>query len=190
MDTPPASEYTQAEAYAPVETAAAEAVAALHDFPGFEQRSWAEMPCSRRGVDDPDYTNIEVRYRFSIADSQTDLVRQQYVDSLREHWIGKGYRIVTDDAVEGTTRTDRNLVAHRADGVTLWYNVSGYVGLYIQSGCVPTSDIADIQYIPPTGGIRPGGKGDKVEEYFPGGIPVTQQAVNPFDSPESFEDQL
>lgn len=187
---PPESVYTQAEAYAPMEAAAAETVAALEGFPGFEKRSWAEMPCSHNGVDDPDYTKIEIRYLFTLPDSGTDLVREQFVQALRDHWTALGYRITTDDSVEGAERTDRNLVAVREDGISLWYAVGGYVGLFIGSGCVPVSDTADIEYVPPTGGIEPGGPNDLVGDYFPDGIPVTHQAVAPFESPESYDEDL
>jgi hypothetical protein len=117
-------------------------------------------------------------------------VREQYVDALREYWTGQGYTITTDDAVEGPERTDRNLVAVRDDGISLWYAVGGYVGLFIGSGCVPVSDKSEIEYIPPTGGIEPGGKGDNVGEYFPEGIPTSREAVAPFESPETFDGQL
>jgi hypothetical protein len=189
-EAPPESAYTQAEAYAPMEAAAADTVASLPDFPGFEQRSWGELPCSHNGIDDPDYTKIEIRYRFSLPASGSDLVREQYVDALREYWTGQGYTITTDDAVEGPERTDRNLVAVRDDGISLWYAVGGYVGLFIGSGCVPVSDKSEIEYLPPTGGIEPGGKGDNVGEYFPEGIPTTHEAVAPFESPDTFDGQL
>ncbi|MCD0444824.1 hypothetical protein LO763_14495 [Glycomyces sp. A-F 0318] len=191
METaPPESAYTQAEAYAPMEAAAAEAVAALPDFPGFEQRSWAEMPCSRGGVDDPDYTRIEIRYRFSLPDSGAPLVRERYVELLRDHWTGLGYEITADDAVEGGERTDRNLVALREDGISLWYAVGGYAGLFIDSGCVPVSDAGDIEYVPPTGGVAPGGPGDLVGDYFPEGVPAAREAVAPFEPPADYGDHL
>lgn len=142
------------------------------------------MPCSHDGVDDDEYTAIEVRYRFSIADSATEQVRDQYVATLREHWTDAGYEIATDDEVEGAERTDRNLVAVRHDGISLWYAVGGYVGLYIGSGCVPVSEAGEIEYIPPTGGVEPGGPGDLVEEYFPDGIPTTHEALAPLNPPE------
>jgi hypothetical protein len=187
---PPESVYTQAEAYAPMEAAAAETVAALEDFPGFEDRSWNEMPCSHNGIDDPDYTQIEIRYLFSLPDSETDLVREEFVNALRDHWTSLGYRITTDDSVEGAERTDRNLVAVREDGISLWYAVGGYAGLFIGSGCVPVSDKAEIEYVPPTGGIEPGGPNDRVGDYFPEGIPTQHEAIAPFESPESYDGDL
>lgn len=187
---PPESEYTQAEAYAPMEAAAAESAAAIEGFPGFESRSWGEMPCSRNGVDDPNYTKIEIRYLFSLPDSGTDLVREEFVDTLRDHWTSLGYSITTDDSVEGAERTDRNLVAVREDGINLWYAVGGYVGLFIGSGCVPVSDKSEIEYIPPTGGVEPGGPNDLVGDYFPDGIPTQHEAIAPFESPESYDGDL
>lgn len=190
MDNPPESEYTQATAYAPMEAAAAEAVAALQDFPGFERRLWAELPCSRNGVDDPNFTNIEIEYRFSLPDSESEPVRTAYVDRLREHWTSLGYEITIDEATELADRTDYSLSAAREDGISFWYWVSGYVVLRIQSGCVPVSDHAEIEYIPPTGGIEPAGEGDVVGEYFPDGIPTSHEAIAPFEAPEHYEDDL
>jgi hypothetical protein len=199
LDTPPESKYTQAEAYAPMEAVAAETVASLPDFPGFEQRSWGEMPCSHNGIDDPDYTNIEIRYDFSAETSGTDQVRNEFVDLLREYWTSQGYEIVTDESTTRGDRLDHDIVAERDDGITLWYRVAGYAGLMIQSGCVPVSDKSEIEYIPPTGGIEPGGEGDKLSQYFPDGIPTDQAAAvdpfagtpatgpRPFDSPDSYD---
>ena len=187
---PPESAYTQAEAYAPMEAAAAETVDALADFPGFEKRSWTEMPCSHNGIEDPDYTKIEIRYLFTLPDSESELVRDQYTEALRGHWTELDYTIATDEAVEGADRTDRNLVAVREDGISLWYAVGGYVGLFIGSGCVPAGDKSEIEYIAPTGGIEPGGANDLVGDYFPEGIPATREAIAPFATPESFEGHL
>lgn len=204
MNTPPESAYTQAEAYEPMEAAAADAVAALPEFPGFEQRTWAELPCSHNGEDDPDYTNIEIRYQISDENSGVERVRTEYVDLLRDHWSSLGYEITFDETKEKSNgRTDRNLAVQRDDGITLWYRVWGGVSLLIQSGCVPVSDVADFEYVPPTGGIEPGGMGDNVSDYFPEGIPSeeesdeaiapfaeNQAALVPFSSPGSFEGHL
>lgn len=204
MNTPPDSVYSQAEAYAPMEAAAADAVAVLPDFPGFEQRSWGEMPCSHNGVDDPDYTNIEIRYRMSGESSTEDRVRGEYVDLLREHWSSLGYQITYEaESERADGGTARDIAVKREDGITLWYSVAGYASLMIQSGCVPVSDPADIPYVPPAGGIEPGGEGDKLRNYFPDGVPTDatsdeaiapfgedQAAPLPFSSPGSFEGLL
>ncbi|WP_155830292.1 hypothetical protein [Glycomyces tenuis] len=201
LNQPPQTEYTQAEAYAPMEAVAAEAVESLTDFPGFEQRSWGEMPCSHNGIDDPDYTNIEIDYSFSLEVSETDQIREDYVEELREYWTAQGYEITRDEESTYDDRLDRNLVVRTDDGITLWYRVAGYVGLVIQSGCVPVSDLSEIEYVPPIGGIEPGGEGDKLDRYFPDGIPTDQAAAvdpfantqagpAPFDSPGSYDNLL
>ncbi|SDD97129.1 hypothetical protein [Glycomyces harbinensis] len=189
MESPPESVYTQAESYAPAEGAVADLVAALPDFPGFAKRSWAELPCTRAGVEDPDYTNVELRYQFSAEDSATPLVNERYVDLLREHWRGLGHEIIRDDTTELDDATYRDLTAVREDGITLWYSAAHLATLMVQSGCVPRSDPSEIPYVPPSGGIRPGGKGDGVGEYFPEGIPAARPA-NPFDAPDTYDDQL
>jgi hypothetical protein len=190
MDNPPEPQYTQAEAYAPMEAAAAEAVAALPDFPGFKERIWSEMPATHDGIDVPGYTIVEVTYVFSLPDSATPLVRETYVDVLRDHWTSLGYRITRDATKEKTDRTDRSLVAIRPDGIALWYWASGYTVLRIQSGPVTASEPEAIPYVPPTGGVVPGGRYDKVGKYFPDGVPADRDAVNPFDSPDSYEGSL
>lgn len=207
MNTAPESEYTQAEAYEPMEAAVADAVEALSNFPGFGQRSWSELPCSRNGVDDSDYTSIEITYQFSSENSESELVRQGYVDELRDYWTSLGYEITSDESKERASgRIDHDLVAKRDDGITLWYSVWDISALIIQSGCVPVSDASEIEYIAPSGGIEPGGEGDLVakdEDYFPDGIPTDEAAaVDPFantqaaassaqfDSPANYEGLL
>lgn len=169
---PPETEHTQAEAYAPMEAAVANAVSALPDFPGFERRLWGELECSHRGISNDEYTEIEIEYRFSLPDSESPLVRETYVDELRAQWEALGYEITRDEATELEDRTDYSLSAERDDGIGLWYWVSGYVVLRVQSGCVPVSALDEIEYIPPAGGIEPGGENDDVGAYFPDGIPT------------------
>jgi hypothetical protein len=185
MNTPPDAHYTQAEAYAPMEAAAADAIAVLPDFPGFEKRSWSRVPCSRGGVDDPTYTNVEISYWFSIEDSGLDRVRSQYVDILREHWTSLGYEIIHEENRERPDgSTARGTAVKRDDDITLWYSASGYAVLIIQSGCVPVSDLDEFEYIPPAGGIEPGSEGDIVDRYFPDGIPTedaSADAIAPFE---------
>lgn len=184
MNTPPESVYTQAEAYAPMEDAAADAVAVLPDFPGFMQRSWAELPCSHNGKVDPDYTNIEIRYMMSVEDSREERVNGQYVELLRDHWTSLGYEIVYEKEREYEDGSaSRSIAVKRDDGITLWYSAAGHAALKIQSGCVPVSDPSEIEYVPPAGGIEPGGEGDKLSRYFPDGIPAEEtsaDAIAPF----------
>jgi hypothetical protein len=203
LNQPPESEYTQAEAYAPMEAAVAESIAVLPDFPGFGSRTWRENPCSHNGVDDPDYTNIEITYDFSEEVSQSDLLREDYVASLREFWKSQGYEITDDEERQRETRVDRSLAAELGDGISLWYAVGRYAGFIINSGCVPVSDPGEIEYIPPVGGIEPGSDKDNVDRYFPDGIPTDQAAaidpfadgqaiatLIPFQSPRTYDDLL
>lgn len=184
-EEPPESTYTEAEAFAPMESAATEAVAVLPDFPGFESRSWNELPCSHNGIDNSDYVNIEIRYGFNDADSMTPLVRETYVDSLREYWEIQGYEIHRDEP-SGTGKY-YSLEARREDGINLWYRVSGGVSLLIKSGCVPKSDGSEIQYIPPAGGLAPGSKWDTVDIEGVQGVPEgpSEEATSPFEESES-----
>jgi len=169
---PPEARYTQAEAYAPMEAAAAEAAAALPDFPGFASRTWHELPCSHGGAEDPGHVGVEISYMFAEPLWSDPLVREEYADALRGKWAEDGLDVHRDDSVTlATGRTDRNVEALREDGINLWYRVSGVVGLVVQSGCVRRSDPGEIEYVPPAGGIAPGSAGDLVGEYFPEGIP-------------------
>ncbi|MFC3493013.1 hypothetical protein [Glycomyces rhizosphaerae] len=203
LDAPPESEYTQAEAYAPMEEAVDKTVTVLPEFPGFESRWWHELPCEHNGISSADYTNIEIEYTFSTDDSATELTREQYVDVLREHWTSLGYEITRDEERQRGDRLDHDLVAEREDGISLWYTLGSYNAFLIQSGCVPVSDPSEIEYIAPVGGIEPGGDMDMVDDYFPDGIPTDQAAAIdpfagtqatyapvPFESPESYEGQI
>ncbi|MEV3935589.1 hypothetical protein AB0K52_06385 [Glycomyces sp. NPDC049804] len=181
-DTPPEATYTQAEAYAPMEQAVAETVEVLPDFPGFSARGWYELPCSHSGVDDPDYTNIEISYSFSDEVSADALARQQYVGVLRDQWTQLGYSVEVDEGAGEFY----DLSVVREDGIKLWYRVARVVSLKVQSGCVPASESSEIPYIPPSGGVVPGSANDGVADYFPDGIPtenLTADAVDPFATP-------
>jgi hypothetical protein len=183
-EQPPKSIYTQAEAYGPMEEAVAELTEVLPGFPGFAFRGWGEMPCSHNGIDDDRFTNVEVDYTFSRAVSDDPLVRETYVEVLRERWTAQGYEVHRDDRRVGAERVDHSLEARRADGINLWYRVGAVVGITVQSGCVPKSDKSEIDYIPPAGGVEPGGENDGVGRYFPDGIPVesdSPSAIDPFD---------
>ncbi|MCD0444380.1 hypothetical protein LO763_12175 [Glycomyces sp. A-F 0318] len=203
-EQPPATDYTQAEAYEPMEQGVADLVEALPDFPGFERRSWNELPCSHGGLDDSDYTSIEIRYTFSEAVSATTQVREDYLDELRTYWSELGLDIHRDDA-SGTGKY-HSIEARREDGINFYYSVGYQVGLMIQSGCVPRSDVSELTYIPPSGGIVPGSEQDTVahdSHYFPEGVPTDQAAAIdpfataqpvsgpvPFDPPASYEGHL
>lgn len=203
VNEPPESEYTQAEVYAPMETAVADSIAVLPEFPGFGSRTWHQNPCSHDGVDDPDYINVEIWYDLSEQDSQSDLVREDYVAALREWWESQGYEITADDSTQLESRVDHILSAQREDGISLGYAVGKYAGFIINSGCVPVSELSEIEYIPPVGGIEPGSDQDNVDRYFPDGIPTDQAAAidpfaraqthgvpAPFEPPATYDDQL
>jgi hypothetical protein len=159
-EEPPESKYVESEVFVPMEAEVADTVAALPDFPGFESRSWNEMPCSHNGADSSEYVNIEIRYGFDDADSLTPTVRETYVDTLRQRWSDLGYDIHRDQPTPDGEHYA--LEARREDGINLWYRVMGGVSLLVQSGCVPRSDPGEIEYISPAGGITPGGEFDTV----------------------------
>jgi hypothetical protein len=169
----PESIYTQPEAFAAMEAVAADMVAALPDFPGFEKRTWLEHPCTRNGIEDFDYASVELEYQFSEADAQTPAVREEYVDLLKEHWVAQGYEVELDDVTEGEGRTDRSLVVYSEEkDLQITYRVAYQVPIMITSGCMPVSEPGDVTYIPPLGGVEPGGEHDRVSEFFPDGIPT------------------
>jgi hypothetical protein len=172
-EEPPESIYTQAEAYPAMEAAVAETVAVLPEFPGFEARLWLDHPCSHNGVDDPDYRSVEIEYQFSEANAQTPLVRDEYVEVLRDHWTEAGYEITLDDQLVGADRTERSLIAYAEEReLELFYRVAYTVSLVITSGCMPVSELGEFAYVPPQGGIEPGSQDDFVDDFFPEGIPT------------------
>ena len=187
-----------------MEDAVADLVQALPEFPGFEKRSWNEMPCSHGGVDDSDYTNIEIRYLFSDEVSATTQVREAYLDALRDYWGEIGLDIHRDES-SGTGKY-HSIEARREDGINFYYRVANGVSLTIQSGCVSRSDVSELTYIPPSGGIVPGSEQDTVahdSHYFPDGVPTDQAAaIDPFagmqaaagpvlfESPASYEGHI
>jgi hypothetical protein len=179
-EQPPASEYTEAQAFAPMVAEVAETVAALPDFPGFDSRSWNELPCSHNGIDNQDYVNIEIRYGFDDAASASPLVRETYVDTLRERWTELGYDIHREETTPDGEHTA--IEARREDGINLWYRVAGGVSLLVQSGCVPKSEPGEIQYIPPAGGIVPGSKWDTIDIDGVQGVPEEpiEESASPF----------
>jgi hypothetical protein len=184
-EQPPETAYNEAEAFAPMEAEVADTIAVLPEFPGFDSRSWNELPCSHNGIDDSDYVNIEIRYGFDDADSATPLVRETFVDVLRERWTELGYDIHRDEP--SATGKYYALEARRDDGINLWYRVATGVTLLVQSGCVPKSDPGEIQYLPPAGGLVPGSEWDTIDIDGVQGLPEapSEEAVSPFSESES-----
>jgi hypothetical protein len=184
-EEPPEATYTEAESFGPMEAEVAEIVAELPDFPGFNSRSWNELPCSHGGIDNAEYVNVEIRYGFDEAESATTTVRETYVSSLRERWTDLGYDIHRDEA-SGTGKF-YSLEARRDDGINLWYSVATGVSLLVQSGCVPKSDPSEIEYIAPAGGLVPGSEWDTIDIEGVQGVPEapTEEAVSPFEESDS-----
>ncbi|RRR99089.1 hypothetical protein [Glycomyces terrestris] len=168
MTEPEPPRRSQADVYAPMEAAAAEAVAALPDFPGFASRTWHEVPCDHGG----EHVRVEIAYMFAEPLWGEPLVRETYADALRGRWEADGLDVHrNEETALASGRVDRNVEALTGDGLNLWYRVSGVVGLVVQSGCVARSAPGEIEYVPPAGGIAPGGPGDLVDAYFPEGVP-------------------
>lgn len=175
-DEPPESMYTQAEAYAAMEAEAAATVALLPDFPGFESRAWRDSVCTHDGVEDPDYVSVEVEYVFSEDDARLPLLREDYVEILRKHWATGEYEVTLDDVTPGSDRTDISLLASVEEReLSVAYRVGYLVGLRINSGCMPASEIGEFEYIPPLAGVEPGSKHDLVGDFFPEGIPAAEE---------------
>ncbi len=153
QDPPPATEFDEAEAYLVLEQAAAEIVAGLPDFPGFNTR-WYMRPqdCGEAlGSRYEGWVAIEIGYGFSGADSALPLVRTEYADLLRESWQEAGYDVHRDD-IDETTGVG-SIEAERPDGVNLWWTAAKGVSLTLQTGCVPqTPDFDKPDYLPPAGG--------------------------------------
>jgi hypothetical protein len=187
MNEEPEPEYSEAEVFAPMEAEVAEIIEALPDFPGFASRSWAETPCYKDGAYTEDRVGVEITYVFDGTAAVDPLIRETYVDELRERWTEQGYEITWDEA--SATGKFYELEARREDGIKLWYSVAHGVALKIQSGCVPASDHGEIQYIPPSGGVVPGSPEDimnHLEEEIQGYPEEPQEeAVSPFDASES-----
>jgi hypothetical protein len=152
-ETPPEREFDETTAWIRMEEAAAEAIAELPDFPGFEERRLLELSCSHDGQTDSDYTQLELTYAFSAEDSATDLVHEDYVNLLREQWTGAGYDVHRDEAY-GQNPVFYDLEARRPDGINYWLIAANYTSLVIQSGCVKKSGAVP-ECPPPLGGVTP-----------------------------------
>jgi hypothetical protein len=185
-ELPPERDFDQSTAWELLEAAAAEAIADLPNFPGFYQRGMNPLECSHAGAVDGEYINLELSYRFSVEDSGTELTRSDYLDLLRDRWSEAGYDIHRDRP-SGTGK-DHSLEARRPDGINYWYDVSGYVSLKVQSGCIKAVEGGD--YIPdcptPLGGVTR--ENDLASKYcsdintvYPEESPT--EAIDPFATP-------
>jgi hypothetical protein len=129
-----------------MEDAVREVIAALPDFPGFETRAFGELAGAH-----PDVVQYELSYTFTLADSETDKVRRDYVTVLKRHLPAIGYTIHSE-------RFDRDgapqaLEAVRPDGVNVWYRVLGLVSVKAQTGPMPRDPGYDPSCPPPLGGV-------------------------------------
>lgn len=149
---PPERDFDQSEAYQIIEDAFHENIEYLDDFPGFNQRIYRTRECENPDRSSTGFVRIEIQYRFSEEVSQTDLVRDDYFEQLKEAWDGAGYDVHREDITEDEEFKD--LEARRPDGVNYWYRAWGIASLTIQSGCVQETGI-DEPYIPPAGNVPP-----------------------------------
>jgi hypothetical protein len=150
-EAPPERDFDESTAWSRMEEAAAEAIADLPDFPGFEERMMLELSCEHDGEVDEDYTRFELTYMFSAEASATDLVHEEYVRLLRERWTEAGYDVHRDEAY-GEDPVFHDLEATRPDGLNYWLVAANYTSLTIQSGCVEKSGEPSA-CPPPLGGV-------------------------------------
>ncbi|MCH7232971.1 hypothetical protein L0U85_19240 [Glycomyces sp. L485] len=151
-ETPPEREFDQSTAWERLEEAAAEAIADLPDFPGFEVRTMKMLECEHDGEVDEKYVNLELGYQFSRDVSDYELVREAYRTELRALWEQEGYDIHRD-AQRGDDPPHYSLEARRPDGINYWYRVAGLVELAVQSGCVKAIDGFVAECPDPLGGV-------------------------------------
>lgn len=72
-------------------------------------------------------------------------------------------------------RTDTSLLVSVDErDLSAGYRVGYLVGLRINSGCMPESEIGELEYVPPFSGVESWSKDDMVAEFFPDGISATQ----------------
>ena len=134
-EEPPEREFDETTALQRMQEAAAESITDLPDFPGFEVRGVFARDCVHEGKTDESYINYEMDYRFSEEISKDPLVRETYLDLLRQQWDTAGYDIHRDEQ-RGDNPPHHFLEARRPDGINLSYRVTGLTVLRIQSGCV------------------------------------------------------
>jgi hypothetical protein len=149
---PPERDFDQSTAWQRLEDAAAEAIADLPDFPGFNVRTMMVTNCEQYGETGEEYVQLDLTYEFSEEISQDPLVRETYVDLLREKWNTSGYDVHRDEP-SGTGKY-YSIEAVRPDGINYWYWAAGLVVFHIQSGCVEATEAGDNPPCPiPLGGV-------------------------------------
>lgn len=151
-EQPPEREFDQSEAWTRLEAAAAEAIEGLPEFPGFEVRTLMIMGCGERDQYEEQWTSLELSYQFSEDISADPLVRETYLELLRDKWTEAGYEIHRDSQTDGEP-PHYALEARRPDGINYWYWAAGYSGLSIQSGCVKSVENWEPECPEPLGGV-------------------------------------
>ena len=176
---PPERDFDQTEAYQIVHDGFYDNLEHMADFPGFEFRRYSISECEHPDGSSTGFVRMEMAYVFSSEDSDTELVRDDYFEALKEAWNGAGYEIHRDDVRHGGER--KNLEARRDDGVNYRYRVWDRVALYIQSGCVRETDI-DEPYFPPIGDVSP--RDDQMHKFKDSddgpSDDESEEAINPF----------
>lgn len=152
-ERPPEREFDQSTGWNRMEEAAAEAIDGLPDFPGFEVRHMQTLECTHEGVADEEYINLELSYEFSEDVSKDPLVRETYLELLRDKWEQANYDIHRDQP-SGTGK-NHSLEAQRPDGINYWYWVAGLTQLKIQSGCMKAVEGWSPECPEPLGGVTP-----------------------------------
>ncbi|SDE43659.1 hypothetical protein [Glycomyces harbinensis] len=153
---PPERDFDEAEAYPLMEQTVLDTIAGLPDFPGFKSRMYySPEDCEESlGEQYQGWVSLEIAYTFDGPNSESDLVRTTYTDLLRDQWTAAGYEVHQDSIDASTGRG--SLEAERADGINLWWTVSGSVSFAVQTGCIPATEGFDKpDYIPPAGGVIP-----------------------------------
>jgi hypothetical protein len=152
QETPPEREFDQSTAWEQLETATAETVAGLPEFPGFARRLLSKNACSHEGETDSDYVNLELTYEFSEDLLNDPLLRETYPEALLTQWKAAGYEI-TREKVWGDQDENTDYEALRPDGIRYWWTAAGKVGLRVQSGCVKKVDGWPLTCPAPLGGV-------------------------------------
>ncbi|MBO3735833.1 hypothetical protein [Glycomyces niveus] len=185
---PPERSFDQSTAWQVLEDAAAEAIADLPDFPGFEVRTMQLTYCEQYGETGKEYVAYELTYEFSDDVSADPLVRETYRELLREKWNSSGYDVHRDEQ-RGDDPPFYSLEARRPDQVNYWYWVAGLTVLRVQSGCIKAAEGGEYNPDCPTplGGVtRENDRASKycsnIDTVYPG-EETTSEAVDPFSTP-------
>ena len=183
-EAPPERDFDSSAAWSRMEEAAAEAIAELPDFPGFEERRMLELSCKHNREVNNYCTRFELTYMFSAEDSATELVHEDYVDLLREQWTEADYDVHRDES-RGEDPVFHDLEATRPDGINYWLIAANYTSLVVQSGCVKRNGGSECP--PPLGGVTE--ENDIAGRQACGGLydepPEEADAIAPFDGTQA-----